>query len=141
MRDPDLDLYLSEIDGPKIQKIKSVIVKPNPIKIPCKKGFIGKRQNHRIELKTAKKKPNNITIAGTKAHVHPHQTAQSTQIVATKIAHTAKSFESRGTQTERSGPCKCARAVQKRNKQRRATNTTNKQIVDSLERLNVVKFN
>lgn len=41
--------------------------------------------------------------------------------------------ESRGTQTDRTGQCKCARAVQTRNKIRRQENKKNKQIVKSLD--------
>lgn len=52
----------------------------------------------------------------------------------------AQQFESRGTQTERTGPCKCARAVQERNKKRRQQNKQNTQIVQVLERTNILRF-
>lgn len=42
---------------------------------------------------------------------------------------TPKQFETRGTQTERTGPCKCARAVQQRNKRRRIENQQNKELI------------
>lgn len=40
--------------------------------------------------------------------------------------------ETRGTQTDRTGPCKCARSVQIKNKRRRLENKRNKKIIDSL---------
>lgn len=44
------------------------------------------------------------------------------------------------TQTERTGPCKYARATQNRNKRKRLEDKTNKQIVETLERIDVIKF-
>lgn len=52
----------------------------------------------------------------------------------------AKQTETRGTQTDRIGPCKCARQLQQRNQRKRSANKTNKQIVDTLERVNIIKF-
>lgn len=52
----------------------------------------------------------------------------------------ATQTETRGTQTDRTGPCKCARQLQQRNQRKRSENKTNKQIVDTLERVNIIKF-
>lgn len=50
-----------------------------------------------------------------------------------------KTFDSKGTQTERTGACKCARAVQNRNKQKRMRNKLNNQIVQVLERTDIIR--
>lgn len=52
--------------------------------------------------------------------------------LANNTTTTTRTFETRGTQTERIGPCKCARSVQSRNQRRRLQNKKNKQIINSL---------
>lgn len=142
--DLDSSAYLSELDGPSERpversKLNSVIVKP--VKSIARSNLAHRKRNHSSQrVNVANRIPSRIEdfnsekrnrVADTKVCAWNNTTSQ--------IAH-AKQTETRGTQTERTGPCKCARTLQQRNQRKRSENKINKQIVDTLERVNVIKF-
>lgn len=105
----DSDQYLSEIDD--WPKLKSVVVKPEQAaEIPRKTGKFDQKPIR----STDQKKP----------RVEQQQQQQQQHIVV----HT----ETRGTQTDRIGPCKCARATHAKNQRRRLDSKKNKQLLDEL---------
>lgn len=119
----DSDIYLSDIDEPP-KKLCSAIVKPKP-------------QNHRaIAIETrgfghSKKRAHTPRVERQRGATHKPRGSpvESNHSVAQT---TTKTFETRGTQTERTGPCKCARAVKAKNQRRRLDSKKNKQLVAAL---------
>lgn len=146
----DSDIYLSEIDNlPEKVKpnLKSVIVKP-----------LGHSQNSSKNHVVFNKKTHRAL-----SHRHRSIVAQSPHTRFEPGAHTIdnrhvvvsvpnhkpnshssdplqKKTETRGTQTERTGACKCARALQQRNKRRRVECQQNKQVINTLKVNNIVEF-
>lgn len=145
--DPNSDIYLSDIDGPfknqaEKPKLNSVIVKPFNTK--TKSTSLYRKRKHTLDKPHGSSVDDysRVRIAG------PNSTNQNSVsdikvcIVnnTTSQLATTKQTETRGTQTDRIGPCKCARQQQQRNQRKRSENKTNKQIVDTLERVNIIKF-
>lgn len=161
------DTYLSEIDEPSTSAriVKSVIVKP-PDLFPHspKRSTSPKNRRSKLNRPAFKSKawfkgrecqkphasnsfrthePFRLTVSKKSRHVSQAScTLESTsQITARRtVGVTQKTFETRGTQTECTGPCKCSRAVQTRNKRRRIESAENKHIVKQLERMNALKY-
>lgn len=148
--DTDSSLYLSDIDGPKETrekeplKIRSAIVKPNQVNQSLANHSRSKKRR-RIEKvslpdsrgSSAERKSHGRAVAHhhttTRNGFKPHALSDTTSKVHVQT-------ETRGTQTDRTGPCKCARQLQQRNQRKRSENKTNKQIVDTLERVNIIKY-
>lgn len=145
----DSDYYLSEIDEPP-KRLSSAIVraenisKINPVHV---KEFSHQQQQNRASvsqstrgLSNSKKRTNKYRLDRHRAAAHnlkPRGTQAKPNIVrpnsvTTQTTTNQKTFETRGTQTERIGPCKCARAVQAKNHRRRLDSKKNKQLVEAL---------
>lgn len=141
MNDVDLSLYLSDIDEPieksnSVQpKLKSVIVKPKDAESnQHRKRNHSSSDSHRSSVeKKSHGRAAEHSHTSTRVGVQPHALSDTTSKATIQT-------ETRGTQTDRTGPCKCARQLQQRNKRKRSDNKTNKQIVDTLERVNIIKF-
>lgn len=148
--DYDSSLYLSDIDGPKQNcgerqpTIRSVIVKPDQIE------RISVNHSHQKKKRRIENIPlydSRGSSGGKKAHgrVAAHSHTNTRIFIEPHVPNDTTSnvhvqTETRGTQTDRTGPCKCARQLKRRNQQKRSENKTNKQIVDTLERVNIIKF-
>lgn len=142
------DALLDEIESPKKRpKIQSVIVRP--VQTDRQPRGLGSSHNLHTNQQQRSSKVN------TRFHTAdpPPRTRGSslvkrakapapleTQVVWSTRPQRAKTFESRGTQTDRIGACKCARSVQSRNQRRRQQNKQNNQIVQILERTNILQF-
>lgn len=162
LRAPDSDTYISEIDDldrHHKSKLKSVIVNPvdlfpNPpvrIKSPKHRQFrriqhVNKRKNkpkqrakfnQAVNATTSSVERNRATLPHTQsapshsnaALVYPNLTVRFRNNNAPVLN---KSFETRGTQTERTGDCRCGRALKERNKKKRSEQKRNKKIVRTL---------
>lgn len=139
---------MSDIDGPldkrdKRPKVNSVVVKLIESKTPTNSSYVPShgKPSHRL-TENFRRTQNHVPFKPTGYHHKPnsrkrvaevHLTSQSAVVPTTK-------FVARGTQTERTGPCKCARALKSRNQRKRAENKINKEIVETLERVNVIQF-
>lgn len=131
----DSSVYLSQLDGPretqtKYAKLNSVVVKPNNTNSRSKSS-IRKRENssHRVDFD----KRTHRRIADFNSTNRCHAAQFKVRVDTTSQIAPAKQTETRGTQTDRTGPCKCARVQQQRNQRKRADNQLNKQIVDTLD--------
>lgn len=133
----DSTVYLSEIDD-KPEKhaekpaLNSVIVIPK--RIEKSNPFKRARASHRAELNHQPRGRHTDTVASTRPPID--------NLTSQTVVGTVNTIETRSihTQTERTGPCKCARSAQNRNRRKRLDNKTNKQIVETLERIDIIKF-
>lgn len=132
----DSSTYLSEIDGLRENravrpKLNSVVVIPEKEKSKS----LNRKRNHSSREDSVHRakfdERSHVPIAVPKLCIVSNTTSQ--------FAST-KQTETRGTQTDRTGTCKCARQQQQRNIRKRSENKTNKQIVDTLERVNIIRF-
>lgn len=134
-------MYLSEIDEQPVNhpKLNSVIVKP-----PQADLRLTSLNRKRIRLSHR----GNVG-EGARGRIADFSSTNQNHVSDTKVcvvnrtvslSAPPKQTETRGTQTDRIGPCKCARQLQQQNQRNRAANKTNKQIVDTLERANLIKF-
>lgn len=144
--EPDLCCYLSEVDGPhetRTEKVKinSAIVKPNHSQV--KQGPDERKRKHSSHNFSNRWIDNKLARGrqiGSNNTNHRYASDPRPRSVNNTTSQIIKHTETRGTQTDRVGPCKCARQLQQRNKRKRSENQINKQIVDTLERIDVIKY-
>lgn len=138
----DSDYYLSEIDeSPK--RLCSAVVKPDNLNqitsTAVKKGEHQQRKKlHDKTVQRTRGLVNPRKRTHTQHNSKPYSSSDFTSakphgfaIQATTTAQ-QRTFETRGTQTERTGICKCARAVQEKNRRRRLDHKKNKQLIAAL---------
>lgn len=137
----DPELYLSEIDEPPDRKktLNSVIIKPNyqtSGKPDNLKSFDpDRKQLHCIQKTSFKPRKANFHRARGFNPKQIHEAITPTieyRHTGNKVIPYKANTETRGTQTDRTGPCKCARAVSAKNKRRRLDNKKNKSLVEAL---------
>lgn len=140
----DSSTYLSEIDGlhenqPEKPKLNSIIVKPDKPK--SRSNSLHHKRKHSSQRVEVDKR--------TRGHIADFNSTNRNRVSDIKVrvvnnttsqVAPAKQTETCGTQTDRTGPCKCALSSQQRNQRKRLENKINKQIVDTLERVDIIKF-
>lgn len=143
---PDSIIHLSDIDG-SIEKLKteqpklnSVIVKPGKPKPKAHHSNHKRKHSLHESRRSSVKKRVNGRIAVFNSTNRSHTPNIETRVVRYTTSNIAVQTETRGTHINRTGPCKCARKLQRRNKRKRSETKTNKQIVDTLECFNINKF-
>lgn len=139
--DNDTDIYLSEIDGPETsKKISSVIVKPTKIASyhsvppnPFERVREKNRSNNNNRAKKSRRetfqRARGPSVISQNSHRAVTAPTDSRHVVLRNPSH--KATETRGTQTERTGACKCARATQTKNQRRRLDNKKNKLLIEA----------
>lgn len=149
------DTFLAEIESPKRQpKLRSVIV--CPVEVPVEKKPRGlashnlqanqqqrdSKVNKRVHTADSPHRPRGAAAVKRARTVDSidSKVVWSNRPRAVHRSNSPKSFETRATQTDRVGPCKCARQLQLRNEKRRQRDKQSNQIVQILERSNVLRF-
>lgn len=135
----DSECYLSEVDE-QPKRLCSAIVKPEistKIDSAHVKKIRRQQQNPRVSafetrgFGHSRKRTHTPRVERHRGATYKPRDSLTESNLAVAQA-TTKTFETRGTQTERSGPCKCARAVKSKNQRRRLDSKKNKQLVDAL---------
>lgn len=132
------DYYLSEVDESPKRLCSAIVRAPKPAKINSVPVTKAERQHQKHRLDTIE--PRGFSHSQKRAHtrVERHRGATlkprvfTAELNSTATQSNQKTFETRGTQTERVGPCKCARAIQAKNQRRRLDNKKNKQLIEAL---------
>lgn len=135
----DPDLYLSDIDDPpdKGKRLNSIIVKPiKRIGNQFKRAASFERTREKTRSNNNNRSKNSRFEAVQQARgrnvVPQNQNSHNNKTSELRHAVVKKTFETRGTQTERTGPCKCSRATQAKNQRRRLDNKKNKRLIEAL---------
>lgn len=149
----DLDTYLSEADDlpdPKRAKptLKSIVIKPITNQVSVKANSLrgkfhsprvakNRRSHQREHSPSIVHRSRNIQSPTETTTTSPNLVVSITNDTFNASSVPVKQFETRGTQTERTGACKCSRAVQQRNQRRRLEHQQNKELlrqINSIEK-------